>query len=70
MLAALAVLIPLGLGGAVSPVMLTEQTGLSGPDGGRAAVRYAAGVVFTAFVIVVTIELVRTRDLAPDQAVP
>jgi hypothetical protein len=32
MLAALAVVIPLGLGGAVSPVMLTEQTGLlAGP---------------------------------------
>ena len=57
-LAALAVVIPLGLGGAVSPVMLTEQTTLlAGPDGGRAAVRYAAGVVLTAFVIVVAIVL-------------
>ena len=57
-LAALAVVIPLGLGGAVSPVMLTEQTVLlAGPDGGRAGVRYAAGVVLTTFVIVVAIVL-------------
>jgi uncharacterized membrane protein YbhN (UPF0104 family) len=57
-LAALAVVIPLGLGGAVSPVMLTEQTVLlAGPDSGRAAVRYAAGVVLTALVIVVAIVL-------------
>ena len=58
MLAALAVVIPLGLGGAVSPVMLTEQTVLlAGPDGGRAGVRYAAGVVLTTLVIVVAIVL-------------
>ncbi len=57
-LAALAVVIPLGLGGAVSPVMLTEQSVLlAGPDGGRAGVRYAAGVVLTTFVIVVAIVL-------------
>jgi hypothetical protein len=57
-LAALAVVIPLGLGGAVSPVMLTEQTMLlAGPDGGRAGARYAAGVVLTTFVIVVAIVL-------------
>ena len=58
MLAALAVVIPLGLGGAVSPVILTEQTLLlAGPDGGRAGVRYAAGVVLTTFVVVVAIVL-------------
>ena len=58
MLAALAVIIPLGLGGAVSPVMLTEQTVLlAGPDGGSAGVRYAAGVVLTTLVIVVGIVL-------------
>ena len=58
MLAALAVVIPLGLGGAVSPVMLTEQAVLlAGPDGRRAGVRYAAGVVLTTFVIVVAIVL-------------
>jgi hypothetical protein len=57
-LATLAVVIPLGLGGAVSPVMLTEQTVLlAGPDGGRAGVRYAAGVVLTTLVIVVAIVL-------------
>jgi threonine/homoserine/homoserine lactone efflux protein len=57
-LAALAVVIPLGLGGAVSPVMLTEQSVLlAGPDGGRAGLRYAAGVVLTTFVIVVAVVL-------------
>ena len=58
MLAALAVVIPLGLVGAVSPVMLTEQTVLlAGPDGRRAAARYAAGVVLATSVIVVAIVL-------------
>jgi uncharacterized membrane protein YbhN (UPF0104 family) len=57
-LAALAVIVPLGLGGAVSPVMLTEQTVLlAGPDGLAAAVRYASGVVVTTLVIVVGIVL-------------
>ena len=58
MLAALAVIIPLGLGGAVSPVMLTEQTVLlAGPGGGRAGVLYAAGVGLATLVIVVAIVL-------------
>jgi Sap, sulfolipid-1-addressing protein len=58
MLAALALVIPLGLGGAVSPVMLTEQTVLlAGPGGGRAGVRYAAGVVLTLLIIVSAIML-------------
>ena len=53
MLAALAVVVPLGLGAAVSPVMLTEQTVLlAGPGGTRAATRYAVGVVGTLLVIV------------------
>jgi hypothetical protein len=57
-LAALAVVIPLGLGGAVSPVMFTEQAVLlAGPNGARAGARYAAGVVSTTFVIVVAIVL-------------
>ncbi len=57
MLAALAVILPLGLGGAISPVMLTEQTVLlAGPDGARAGMRYAAGVVLTTLVIVLAIE--------------
>src|SRR5262249_48504599 len=53
MLAALAIVIPLGLGGAVSPVMLTEQTVLlAGPDGRRAGPRYVAGVGLPGSVIV------------------
>ena len=56
-LATLAVIIPLGLGGAVSPVMLTEQTVLlAGPNGPAAGVRYAGGVVLTTSVIVVALE--------------
>ena len=58
MLAALAVVIPLGLGGAISPVMLTEQTVLlASPAGVRAAVRYALGVVGTTLAFVVAIVL-------------
>ncbi len=58
MLAALAVVIPLGLGGAISPVMLTEQSVLlAGPSGGRSAARYAAGVILTTLLIVVAIVL-------------
>jgi hypothetical protein len=53
MLAALVVILPVGLGSAVSPVMLTEQTVLlSASDDRRAPVRYAAGVVLTALIIV------------------
>lgn len=48
MLRVLAVVAPLGLAGAVSPVMLTEQMVLlAGPGGRRAATRYAAGVALT-----------------------
>jgi len=44
----LAVVIPLGLAAAISPVMLTEQTVLlAGPDGRRAAARYAVGATLT-----------------------
>jgi Sap, sulfolipid-1-addressing protein len=47
-LGVLAVVVPLGLGGAFSPVMLTEQTVLlAGPDGRRVAGHYATGVVLT-----------------------
>jgi hypothetical protein len=53
MFAALFVILPVGLGSAVSPVMLTEQTVLlSAGEDGRAPVRYAAGVVLTALLIV------------------
>ena len=56
MLAALMVVAPLGLAGAVSPVMLTEQTViLAGRGGRRAALRYAAGVVLTALVAMLAI---------------
>lgn len=48
MLRVLAVVVPLGLAGAVSPVMLTEQTVLlAAPGGRRAATRYAIGAVLT-----------------------
>jgi hypothetical protein len=51
-LAALGLIVPLGLAGAVSPVMLTEQTMLvAGTDGRRAGTRYAAGAVLTLLVI-------------------
>jgi hypothetical protein len=55
-LAALIVVAPLGLAGAVSPVMLSEQTViLAGHDGRRAASRYAAGVVLTALAAVLAV---------------
>lgn len=49
----LALIIPFGLAGAVSPVMLTEQTVvLASPGGRRAAIGYAAGAILalTAYV--------------------
>ncbi|MEZ5157113.1 MAG: GAP family protein [Solirubrobacterales bacterium] len=56
MLAALSFLLPLSLGGAVSPMMLTEQTVLLAGSGGRpAAKRYALGVVLTLLLIVVAL---------------
>lgn len=53
MLGALAVIVPLGLAGSISPVMLTEQTLLlAGRGGRRSAVYYAIGVAVTLLVIV------------------
>ena len=53
MLAALGIVVPLGLAGAVSPVLLTEQTVLlAGPDGERAGVRFAAGAALVLLIIV------------------
>lgn len=53
MLAALTLILPLGLGGAVSPVLLTEQTVLlAGPDGRRAGRHFAAGVVTVLLLVV------------------
>lgn len=58
MFAALMVVAPLGLAGALSPVMLTEQTViLAGRDGRRAGLRYAAGVMLTSVVVVLAILL-------------
>jgi hypothetical protein len=57
-LAALALVLPLGLGGAISPVMLTEQTVLlAGAGGIRAGTFYAVGVLGTLLVIVGAIVL-------------
>lgn len=53
MLAALALLLPLSLGGAVSPMMLTEQTVLLGTGGRRAANHFALGAVLALLAIVV-----------------
>lgn len=53
LLGVLAVVVPLALIGAVSPVMLSEQTVLlSGRDGHRVAARYAIGVAATLLAIV------------------
>ena len=53
MLAALGIVVPLGLAGAVSPVLLTEQTVLlAGPGGRRAGVRFTAGAALVLLMIV------------------
>ena len=53
MLQVLAVVVPFGLAGAVSPVMLIEQTViLAGLDGKRAGTRYAAGAALTLLLFV------------------
>lgn len=64
----LALVIPFGLAGAVSPVMLTEQTVvLAGPGGRRAAVRYAAGAILTLLVFVSALVLFgRSIELPKD----
>jgi hypothetical protein len=57
-LAALMLILPLGLGGSVSPVMLTEQTLLlAGPDGRRAGTQYAVGAALTLLVVVLAVVL-------------
>ena len=59
MLHLLVVLVPLGLAAAVSPVMLTEQTVLlTGPEGRRTGVLYAAGTAAVLVVLVGAILLV------------
>jgi hypothetical protein len=57
-LAVLMLILPLGLGGSVSPVMLTEQTLLlAGPDGRRAGAQYAVGAALTLLVVVLAVVL-------------
>jgi hypothetical protein len=57
-LAVLMLILPLGLGGSVSPVMLTEQTLLlAGPDGRRAGMHYAVGAALTLLVVVLAVVL-------------
>ncbi len=54
----LALVLPLGLGGAVSPVMLTEQAVLlAGPGGVRTGTRFALGAIITLTLIVIAIVL-------------
>jgi hypothetical protein len=56
MFATLALVLPLGLGGAISPVMLTEQTVLlAGPGGVRAGTRFALGAVIALMLIVIAV---------------
>ena len=51
-------ILPLGLGGSVSPVMLTEQTVLlAGPDGRRAGTHFAAGAALVLVVVVLAVLL-------------
>lgn len=57
-LAVLMLILPLGLGGSVSPVMLTEQTLLlAGPDGRRAGMHYAVGAALTLLIVVLAVVL-------------
>jgi threonine/homoserine/homoserine lactone efflux protein len=58
MLQLLAFVVPLGLAGAISPVLLTEQTVLlAGPNGRRTARLFAAGAMVTLFVFVCALVL-------------
>ena len=51
-------ILPLGLGGSVSPVMLTEQTLLlAGPDGRRAGMQFAVGAALTLLAVVLAVVL-------------
>lgn len=52
MIAALTLVLPLSLGGAISPMLLTEQTVLLGTGGRRAANQFALGAVLALLVIV------------------
>jgi len=54
-IAALTLVLPLSLGGAISPMLLTEQTVLLGTGGRRAANRFALGAVVALLVIVTVV---------------
>jgi Sap, sulfolipid-1-addressing protein len=63
----LAFVVPFGLAGAVSPVMLIEQTViLAGPDGKRAGRRYAEGAALT-LVLFVTVLVLFGRAISLPQ---
>jgi hypothetical protein len=63
----LAFVVPLGLAGAISPVLLTEQTVvLAGPNGKRTARAFAGGAMITLFAFVcVLIVFGRSRCRRP-----
>lgn len=66
MLKLLLFVIPLGLAGAISPVLLTEQTVvLAGPDGRRTARAFAAGAMVTLFAFVALLVLFGTSIELP-----
>lgn len=61
-------ILPLGLGGSVSPVMLTEQTLLlAGPDGRRAGLQYAVGAALTLLVVVLAVVLFGAAASLPSE---
>ena len=67
-LSVLALVLPLALVGAVSPVMLSQQTVLlSRPDGRRLAIRYALGVAATLLIIVTTLVFFGRSIALPDE---
>jgi hypothetical protein len=64
----LAIVVPFGLAGAVSPVMLVEQTViLAGPDGTRGGTRYAAGVALTVLLFVSALVLFGRAISLPEE---
>lgn len=68
MLGALAIIVPLAVAGAISPVMLTEQTLLlARRDGRRTGSLYAAGAVVTLLVLVVSMVTLGRAFKLPSQ---
>ena len=67
-LGALAIIVPLGVAGAISPVMLAEQTLLlARRDGRRTGSLYAAGAVVTLLVIVVSMVILGSAFELPTE---